>query len=224
MTKARADPGIDARSCPVIVSNSVLTRKRPACYTPASMLGFGSGGRMDNGVSRTLLAAMLVLLGTLPAHATPGAGPAPPSPPPIAVPLANPGIPVLNGGFETGTYAPQWTLAPGGPFDYVCKAGTTIGAATCVVHSGQYAMSLGLAGGTDSLSQNIPTVAGKSYLLSFFLANANPLDQNITTFQVFWDGVSVYSLPSPQPTFPYRQVILNVTATTASTPLAFVAQ
>jgi hypothetical protein len=177
---------------------------------------------MNNGAFRTLLAAML--LGTLPAHATPGAGPAPPSPPPITVPFANPGNLVLNGGFETGNYAPQWTLAPGGPFDSVCQAGATIGAATCVVHSGQYAMSFGLNGGTDSLSQNIPTVAGKSYVLSFFLANANPLDQNVTTFQVFWDGVSVYSLPSPQPTFPYRQVILNVTATTASTPLVFVAQ
>jgi hypothetical protein len=179
---------------------------------------------MDNGASQTLLAAMLVLLGALPAQATPGAGPAPPSPPPIAVPFANPGNLVLNGGFETGTYTPQWTLAPGGPFDNVCLAGATIGAATCVVHSGQYAMSFGLNGGTDSLSQNIPTVPGKSYVLSFFLANVNPLDQNITTFQVFWDGASVYSLPSPQPTFPYRQVILNVTATTASTPLTFVAQ
>jgi hypothetical protein len=177
---------------------------------------------MDNGASLALLAAML--LGTLPAHATPGAGPAPPSPPPIAIPFANPGNLVLNGGFETGNYAPQWTLAPGGPFDHVCQAGAPDGAAICVVHSGQYAMSFGLDGATDSLSQNIPTVAGKSYVLSFFLANANPLDQNVTTFQVFWDGVSVYSLPSPQPTFPYRQVTLNVTATTASTPLTFVAQ
>jgi uncharacterized repeat protein (TIGR01451 family) len=131
---------------------------------------------------------------------------------------------VLNGGFETGTYSPQWALAPGGPFDHVCQAGATIGAATCIVHSGQYAMTFGLSGAQDSLSQTIPTVAGSTYTLSFWLANDNPLDQNTTTFAVFWDGNSVYSLPSPQPSFPYTEVVLNLTASTNSTPLTFVAQ
>ena len=171
-----------------------------------------------------MLVGMLVGLGTLPAHATPGTGPAPPSPAPIAVPLAKEGNLVLNGGFETGNFAPQWTLTPGGVFDYVCQAGATIGAATCIVHSGQYAMSFGMPFSTDSLSQNIPTVAGTTYILSFFLANDNPPDQDTTTFQVFWGGNLVYSLPSPQPTFPFRQVVLTVTATTASTALTFVAQ
>ena len=131
---------------------------------------------------------------------------------------------VLNGDFETGLYSPEWTLAPGGPFDNVCLAGTTIGAATCIVHGGQYAMSFGLNGAQDSLSQTIPTVAGNTYVLSFWLANDNPLDQNTTTFAVFWDGNNVYSLASPQPTFPYTQVVLNVTASTNSTPLTFVAR
>ena len=131
---------------------------------------------------------------------------------------------VSNGGFETGAYSPQWTLAPGGPFDSVCQAGAPIGATTCVVHGGQYAMSFGLAGAQDSLSQTIPTVAGSTYTLSFWLANDNPSDGNTTTFAVFWDGNSVYSLPSPQPTFPYTQVVLTVTASTNSTPLTFVAQ
>ncbi len=131
---------------------------------------------------------------------------------------------VLNGGFETGVYSPQWTLAPGGPFDSVCAAGAPIGAAICTVHSGLYAMSFGLSGAQDSLSQTIPTVAGSTYTLSFWLANDNPLDQNTTTFAVFWDGNNVYSLPSPQPSFPYTQVVLNVTASTNSTPLTFVAQ
>jgi uncharacterized repeat protein (TIGR01451 family) len=131
---------------------------------------------------------------------------------------------VLNGGFETGMYSPQWTLTPGGPFDYVCQAGATIGATICIVHSGQYAMSFGLNGAQDSLSQTIPTVAGSTYTLSFWLANDNPLDQNTTTFAVFWDGNSVYSLPSPQPSFPYTEVVLNLTASTNSTPLTFVAQ
>ena len=131
---------------------------------------------------------------------------------------------VQNGGFETGSYSPQWTLAPGGPFDSVCQAGASIGAGSCLVHSGQYAMSFGLDGAQDSLSQTIPTVAGNTYTLSFWLANENPSDQNTTTFEVFWDGNSVYSLPSPQPSFPYTEVVLNLTASTNSTALTFVAQ
>ena len=99
-------------------------------------------------------------------------------------------------------FSSQWTLTPGGPFDQVCKVGNPIGAATCIVHSGLYAMSFGLNGAQDSLSQTIPTVAGNTYVLSFWLANDNPLDQKTTTFAVFSDGTTVYSLPSPQPSSP----------------------
>ena len=60
--------------------------------------------------------------------------------------------------------------------------------------------------------------------MTFFLANDNPLDQNTTTFAVLWDGNTVYSLTSPQPTFAYRQVTLSVTATTSLTTLTFAAQ
>src|ERR1022692_1113675 len=158
--------------------------------------------RMNRRLLRYLVCGALVMLVALPARAQL----------------------VLNGGFETGMYSPQWTLTPGGPFDYVCQAGATIGATICIVHSGQYAMSFGLNGAQDSLSQTIPTVAGSTYTLSFWLANDNPLDQNTTTFAVFCDGNSVYSLPSPQPSFPYTEVVLNLTASTNSTPLTFVAQ
>ena len=102
-------------------------------------------------------------------------------------------------------------------------AGAPIGAAICTVHSGLYAMSFGLSGAQDSLSQTIPTVAGSTYTLSFWLAN-EIRRPDTTTFAVFWDGNNVYSLPSPQPSFPYTQVVLNVTASTNSTPLTFVAQ
>ena len=85
-------------------------------------------------------------------------------------------------------------------------------------------MTFGLFGAQDSLSQNIPTVPGRSYTLSFFVANDNPGNANTTTFAVQWNGVTVYSLPSPQPSFPYSQVVLTGTATSNSTPLAFVAR
>jgi hypothetical protein len=176
-------------------------------------------------VCRYSTAAMLVLLVALSARATPITAPSPPPQIGEAPPAqATPGNLVSNGDFETGTFSPQWTLTPGGPFDNVCKTGDPIGAAICNVHSGQYAMSFGMSGAQDSLSQNIPTVAGRTYTLSFFLANDNPLDQNTTTFAVFWDGNKVYSLSSPQPTFLYREVVLILTASTTSTPLTFVAQ
>ena len=181
---------------------------------------------MNNRSCRQLL-GLLMFLVAVPANSTPVPAP-PPLPPQIgATPPAVQAVPgnlVANGDFETGSFSPQWTLTPGGPFDQVCQAGNPIGAATCIVNSGQFAMSFGLAGAQDSLSQNIPTIAGRRYTLSFFLANNNPANQNTETFAVSWDGNVVYSLASPQSTFAYRQVILIVTATMNSTPLTFVAQ
>jgi hypothetical protein len=167
---------------------------------------------------------MVLALVATPATASPN-GSAPPTPTGGPLPLS-PGAAnlVANGDFETGAYAPQWTPSPGGPFDQVCKVGTPIGAATCEAHRGQYAMSFGLAGAQDTMSQTLTTAPGQSYLLTFWLANDNPGDANTTTFAVAWGGSTVYSLPSPQPTFAYRQVAIAVTATSASTQLAFLAQ
>lgn len=176
-----------------------------------------------------LVGSALLLLVALSGHATATTGPiiTPPGNGPITPglpPLAGHAEILLNGGFETAAFSPEWTLNPGGPFDQVCKAGNPIGAATCTVHSGQYAMSFGLAFAQDSLSQSLPTIAGATYVLRFWLANDNPLDQNTETFDVFWDGSDVFSLTSPQPSFPYREVVLHVTASTGSTPLVFVAR
>jgi hypothetical protein len=180
---------------------------------------------MKGCVPRGLVGVALVAIVACHARATPpGTPPSPPTSEPTVPVLQLPANLVQNGGFETGMFSPEWTLTPGGPFDQVCMAGNPIGATTCIVHSGQFAMSFGLNGGADSLTQNIPTVPGRTYTLSFFLANNNPLDQSTTTFAVLWNGNSVYSLPSPQPTFPFRQVFITVTATTTSTPLTFAAQ
>jgi len=130
---------------------------------------------------------------------------------------------VFNGGFETGDLT-GWTLTNSSVFDAVCQAGNPIGAATCIVHSGNYAMSLGHAGGVTTLSQSLATTPGVMYNLEFYLANDNPSDVGVETFQVLWDGTSVYSLSSPQPSFPYTLVSLDVTAATNSTTLSFLAQ
>jgi hypothetical protein len=179
---------------------------------------------VSTSLCRQLLGTLLVLIVASPAGATS----LPPPPPPVNVPAPAaqmiPGNLVANGDFETGAFAPQWTLTPGGPFDQVCSAGSPIGATTCITHGGQYAMSFGLAGAQDSLSQNIPTIPGAHYILTFYLANDNPQDQNTTTFDVFWGATHVFSLSSPQPSFPYQAVSLGLTATTNSTTLTFAAQ
>src|SRR5271165_3583078 len=94
--------------------------------------------RISRGLVNYLACALLLMLAALPARAQ---------------------NLVSNPGFENTTL-PPWTLAPGGPYDKVCKVGTVIGAATCIVHSGSYALSFGLNGKTDTLSQTITTVSG----------------------------------------------------------------
>jgi hypothetical protein len=130
---------------------------------------------------------------------------------------------VFNGGFETGDLT-DWTLTNASVYDAVCQAGNTIGAATCIVNSGDYAMSFGHASGVTTLSQSLATTPGTQYALDFYLANDNPTDVGVTTFDVVWDGSSVYSLSSPQPSFPYTLVSLDVTAASTSTTLSFLAQ
>jgi hypothetical protein len=130
---------------------------------------------------------------------------------------------VNNGGFETGNLT-GWTLANASGFDAVCEVGDSIGAATCIVNSGDLAMSFGHAGGVTTLSQNLATTPGTIYTLDFYIANDNPTDVGTETFEVMWDGSSVYALSSPQPSFPYTLVSLDVMATSNSTTLSFLAQ
>lgn len=130
---------------------------------------------------------------------------------------------IVNGGFETGNLT-GWTLAPGGPFDAVCLNGAPIGAATCAAHGGSFAMSFGLNGGQDTLTQFVPTVAGQRYDLSFFLANDIFNGVGTWTFSAYWDGSLIFATANP-PAFPYGpNAFSNLTAGTSSTPLVFVAQ
>jgi hypothetical protein len=137
---------------------------------------------------------------------------------------ANPNL-IVNGGFETGTLTPDWALTPGGPFDGVCANGFPAGAAICTTHSGTYAMTFGLNGAEDYLSQTFATTAGARYNLSFFLANDNPTGVPIEDFDVLWNGASIFSLASPQISFPYtEQAFSNLVATSGLTTLTFVAR
>ena len=131
---------------------------------------------------------------------------------------------IVNGGFETGDLT-GWTLSNPSVWDAVCVAGSTIGASTCIANSGTNGMAFGKPDTVATLSQSIVTVPGSRYTVSFYLANDNPGGSQLESFAMTWDGTTVFSLPNPQASFAYSQrVILNLTATGASTVLTFEAQ
>jgi hypothetical protein len=72
---------------------------------------------------------------------------------------------VVNGGFETGNFQ-GWTQ--GGN-----TGATGVGTADdgVLVHSGQFAAFLGPVDSHGTLSQVVPTVAGTTYTLAYWLAN-----------------------------------------------------
>ncbi len=131
---------------------------------------------------------------------------------------------ITNGDFETGDLTGDltgWTLTNASAFDAVCASGSVIGSSTCIANSGTYSMAFGQFEGLTTLSQTIATTSGSTYTISFYLANDNP-GGSVESFAMQWNGSTVFSLPDPQASFPYSQrVILNLTATSSSTLLAF---
>ncbi|HEY4283699.1 MAG TPA: hypothetical protein VGM62_11605 [Chthoniobacterales bacterium] len=128
---------------------------------------------------------------------------------------------VVNPGFETGSFS-GWTL--------VDTSGlSNVGSDPLFAHSGTYHANLGTnpvppgPSNIGSLSQNLLTSPGSLYNLSFWLANdVDPNLSPVTTFSVFWNGVSVFTLTPNSPAFGYTQFsVANLAAPTGSTPLEF---
>ena len=149
-----------------------------------------------------------------------------------AVPLTPITNIVTNGGFETGDFT-GWTLSGNTGGAGLTGGSGNIGVDTDSAHSGTYGAFFGPVGSLAYLSQNLSTVAGMTYDLSFFLLNEGSGGESISPirpggepvgleFQVFWNGTLIFSIPPNSPPSVYSQLNFNgLVATGTSTELRF---
>ena len=118
---------------------------------------------------------------------------------------------VTNGGFETGDFT-GWTQ--GGNLGFTGVSGTFGGTPP---HSGNFQAFFGPVGSDGSLTQNLATTGGGSFVIDFWLRN---FGGTTTDFSVKWGGTTIYSVTNP-PAFPYTEYTFNVTTSTNITALEF---
>ena len=116
---------------------------------------------------------------------------------------------ITNGGFETGDFS-GWTVfgtdnAVVGPTPFTSP------------HSGNFQALF--ASGDNSISQNLTTTPGSSYVITFWLA-ANVRQGGSPSVSVNWGGSNIFSdsLTSP---FGYTEYTFNVNALSPATQLQF---
>jgi hypothetical protein len=125
---------------------------------------------------------------------------------------------VANCGFEdnSGAVAPtDWTLTPASSGSlFFIGALPPYGA-----YSGSNAANFAAFEGLDdTISQTLPTLAGATYDLTFYLAHATSDSAN--DFSADWNGVSVYSLVNANQ-FPYTEVNIPDLVAIGSDTLSF---
>lgn len=132
-----------------------------------------------------------------------------------AIPITNI---VNNGTFETGDFT-GWTVT--GPTE-------DVGVDSFAAHSGAYGAFFGTVGSLTYLSQDLSTVAGTTYELSFFLQNEGSGEGPafadgeaiFNQLQVFWNGVLIYDQTNLG-AFPYTEFTFNLLAAGPTTELKF---
>jgi len=103
-----------------------------------------------------------------------------------ALPAAVQGQIVQDGGFETDSLIPNWTLSGPDASDIIIDDGSDTGIEP---HSGNYCAVLGPVGSLSFLSQTLTTTPGTSYTLSFWLDS--PDGQTPNEFAVYWNGTAL---------------------------------
>lgn len=77
---------------------------------------------------------------------------------------------LLNGGFESGSFSPGWTVStPNGACGWF-STGAQISSSSC--RTGFFCCIDGCGGCMDEVSQTFAAVAGKNYTISFWVTTA----------------------------------------------------
>jgi choice-of-anchor C domain-containing protein len=136
---------------------------------------------------------------------------------------------VSNGGFETPVHGAQWQVfraGDAGLAPWVIDSGDVEQISNSYWAPAEGNMSLDLNGrGPASIHQDIDTVAGKRYTLTFALS-ANPGTPPVKTMDLYWDGqkVSSFSFDSTgtsHDNMVWERQTVQLTATSAQTRLEF---
>ena len=115
---------------------------------------------------------------------------------------------VINGGFETGSFS-GWTQIGDTTFN---------GVASEIGNASTFGAFFGPVGTTGGITQNLSTLAGQMYTLSFaYLADGGTPSSISATF----GGSNVFALTNPPANTTYQTFSTNVTATSALTPISF---
>jgi hypothetical protein len=122
---------------------------------------------------------------------------------------------VTNGGFETGDFS-GWTQFGDTAFNGVCTFGTCPLGET--PYAGNYSAFFGPVGDTGGIYQDITTVPGQTYTISFYLALPDVGTPNF--FQVQF-GDAVFNLTNFPGSFDWALFTMTDMATTTTTRLTF---
>ena len=132
------------------------------------------------------------------------------------VPVPSAAVPITNGGFETGDFT-GWTQFGDTSFSGVCQTSTCPG--NFPPYAGNYAAYFGPVGDTGGIFQDVPTVVGQLYTLTFYLAN-QPSGGVPNFFQAQF-GNADFSLSNFPVAFGWTEFQLTNVATSTSTLLEF---